>query len=179
MKVGSTPTERSLSHLGSITCSATKRASNATSICTLDQLDVYSRCGSGQRFCPNSMLALELYREDKVSLGRAAEICQTPLAAFMDFAPVTLHRGERQAILLAEGLRADVLLIDEQIGRTIALSRNIPLSGTLGVLERGDRMGFVTDFPQVLQRLKASGFFITESLEQRLLDRHRGRRHHP
>jgi predicted HTH domain antitoxin len=32
------------------------------------------------------LLALELYREDKVSLGRAAELCQTPLAAFTDFA---------------------------------------------------------------------------------------------
>lgn len=31
------------------------------------------------------LLALELYREDKVSLGRAAELCQTPLATFMDF----------------------------------------------------------------------------------------------
>jgi len=31
------------------------------------------------------LLALELYREDKVSLERAAELCQTPLAAFMDF----------------------------------------------------------------------------------------------
>jgi predicted HTH domain antitoxin len=31
------------------------------------------------------LLALELYREHKVSLGRAAELCQTPLAAFMDF----------------------------------------------------------------------------------------------
>jgi predicted HTH domain antitoxin len=31
-------------------------------------------------------LALELYREDKVSLGGAAELCQTPIAAFMDFA---------------------------------------------------------------------------------------------
>lgn len=54
--------------------------------------------------------------------------------------PVTLHRGEREAILLAEALPADVLLIDEQIGRTIALSRNLPLSGTLGVLERADRL---------------------------------------
>jgi predicted nucleic acid-binding protein len=77
---------------------------------------------------------------------------------------VTLHRGEREAILLAEALRADVLLIDEQIGRTIALSRNLPLSGTLGALERADRMGFVSDFPQVLQRLNASGFFITQAL---------------
>ena len=32
------------------------------------------------------LLALELYREDKVSLGRAAELCHLPLAAFMDFA---------------------------------------------------------------------------------------------
>jgi len=32
------------------------------------------------------LLALELYREDKVSLERAAELCQTPLAAFLDFA---------------------------------------------------------------------------------------------
>ena len=32
------------------------------------------------------LLALELYREDKASLGRAAELSQTPVAAFMDFA---------------------------------------------------------------------------------------------
>lgn len=32
------------------------------------------------------LLALELYREEKVSLGRAAELCQTPLASFMEFA---------------------------------------------------------------------------------------------
>jgi predicted HTH domain antitoxin len=32
------------------------------------------------------LLALELYREDRVSLGRAAELCDTPLAYFLDFA---------------------------------------------------------------------------------------------
>lgn len=36
------------------------------------------------------LLAVELFREDKVSLGRAAELCDTPLAAFMDF---TAKRG--------------------------------------------------------------------------------------
>lgn len=42
------------------------------------------------------LLALELYREDKVSLGRAAELCQTPLEQFMEFAgrhEVPLHYG--------------------------------------------------------------------------------------
>jgi predicted HTH domain antitoxin len=32
------------------------------------------------------LLALELYREDRVSLGRAAELCQTPVASFLEFA---------------------------------------------------------------------------------------------
>jgi predicted HTH domain antitoxin len=35
---------------------------------------------------PPRVLALELYREDKVSLERAAALCQTPLAAVMDCA---------------------------------------------------------------------------------------------
>jgi predicted nucleic acid-binding protein len=86
--------------------------------------------------------------------------------------PVALHRGEREAILLAETLKPDVLLIDEQIGRSIALNRNLPLSGTLGVLERADAMGLVDDFPKTVRELKASGFFIAETLEKQLLQRH-------
>src|SRR5579864_2547983 len=71
---------------------------------------------------------------------------ETPADRF----PVTLHRGERQAILLTEALQVDVLLIDERVGRAIALSRNLPFSGTLGILERADRMGLVSDFPELL-----------------------------
>jgi len=32
------------------------------------------------------LIALELFRDGAVSLGRAAELCHAPLAAFMDFA---------------------------------------------------------------------------------------------
>ena len=42
------------------------------------------------------LLALELFREDKISLGRAAELCHTPIEAFMEFAAeheVPLHYG--------------------------------------------------------------------------------------
>jgi predicted nucleic acid-binding protein len=62
-----------------------------------------------------------------------------------------MTRWEWEAMPLAESIPAGVLLIDEQIGRTIARSRNIPLSLILGVLERerADGMGFVRSFPQV------------------------------
>jgi predicted HTH domain antitoxin len=42
------------------------------------------------------LLALELYREDRVSLGRAAELCHVPVEQFMEFAGrhnVPLHYG--------------------------------------------------------------------------------------
>ena len=42
------------------------------------------------------LLALELYREDKVSLGRASELCQMSVEQFMGFAAqhnVPLHYG--------------------------------------------------------------------------------------
>lgn len=42
------------------------------------------------------LLALELFRAEKVSLGSAAELCQTPIEAFMEFAAehgVPLHYG--------------------------------------------------------------------------------------
>lgn len=90
--------------------------------------------------------------------------------------PQKLHKGEHEAILLAEILRPDVLLIDEHFGRSIALSRNLPISGTLGVLERADLQGLIKDFPRLLQKLKQSGFFLAPSLQERLSQRHNLRR---
>ena len=46
------------------------------------------------------LIALELFREGTVSLGRAAELCASPLAAFMDFAAAhgvpPLNYGDEQ-----------------------------------------------------------------------------------
>lgn len=108
------------------------------------------------------------------SLPAWYEVRQAPKTQGVAF-PLTLHLGEREAILLAETLRPDVILIDDQAGRTIALNRNLPVSGTLGILERADAIGIVSDFPHVLNQLKTSGFYVAESLEQKLLQRHRAR----
>jgi predicted nucleic acid-binding protein len=45
-----------------------------------------------------------------------------------------LDAGETAAILLAEQLRADALLIDERDGRAVALARGIAVIGTLGIV---------------------------------------------
>ena len=55
--------------------------------------EAYTAVGVARR------LALELFREEKVSLGRAAELCQTPIEDFIEFAAarhVPLHYGTEQ-----------------------------------------------------------------------------------
>ena len=45
-----------------------------------------------------------------------------------------LDAGETAAILVAESLHADLVLIDERAGRAVAQGRGLAVRGTLGVL---------------------------------------------
>ena len=72
-------------------------------------------------------------------------------------------------------INADILLIDEHAGRAIAWNRNLPVSGTLGILERADTQGLLSDFSKTLKRLKESGFYISSILEKQLMQRHLSR----
>ena len=52
-----------------------------------EELDVAAGLDAGSVAVETTrLLALELYRENKVSLGRAAELCHTPIERFMEFA---------------------------------------------------------------------------------------------
>lgn len=83
--------------------------------------------------------------------------------------------GEREAIQLAIELSADLLLIDDRDGRETALRFQMPVTGTLGVLERADILGLISDFPQVIAELEASGFYLSARLRNAVLERSRAR----
>jgi len=74
-----------------------------------------------------------------------------------------LDLGERAAIALAETMRADLLLIDEAAGRAEAKRRHLRVTGTLGVLRVGAEQGLV-NVPELLERLKATSFYLDETL---------------
>jgi predicted nucleic acid-binding protein len=74
-----------------------------------------------------------------------------------------LDRGERAAIALAEMVHADLLLIDEAAGRAEAKRRHLRVTGTLGVLRAGAEQGLV-NVPDLLERLKATSFYLDETL---------------
>ena len=86
-----------------------------------------------------------------------------------------LGEGEREAILLAQALQADFLLIDEEDGRKAALSRALTVTGTLGVLERAAERGLI-DLPDTLARLLATTFRVRDELIQAMLIRDAARK---
>ncbi len=81
-----------------------------------------------------------------------------------------IHVGEREAILLAEELGADGILMDDRAGRIAATDRGIFVIGTLGVLEIAALDGLI-DFKEEVRLLRELGFYVTDDLERFFLKR--------
>ena len=84
-----------------------------------------------------------------------------------------LDAGEREAIALAETLRADALILDDKPARREAERRQLRVIGTVRVLADAAEAGLL-DLPDALQRLQALGFYLDTRLMQLLLSRHLG-----
>ena len=86
----------------------------------------------------NELTSNEIYHREAETISQAKFIeCKTisnKQALQILQAVTTLDLGESEAIILAQELNADVLLMDESKGRKIAQKLNIPLSGALGIL---------------------------------------------
>ncbi len=81
----------------------------------------------------------------------------------------SLDRGEQAAISLAQTLPADLLIIDERLGRRIASDRKIPVIGTLGILDEAAYQGLV-ELPEAIALLQQTNFRISQRIIQTLLE---------
>lgn len=60
--------------------------------------------------------------------------------------------------------------MDVFAGRAAALERDLPIIGTLGLLERAADKGLL-DFEGAVNDLKSSGFFMTDRIERAFMER--------
>jgi predicted nucleic acid-binding protein len=85
----------------------------------------------------------------------------------------TLHSldpGEQAAITLARTLSADLLIIDERLGRQIAEERGIAIIGTLGILDDAANQGLI-NLAEAIAQLQQTNFRVSRRIIQELLNK--------
>lgn len=74
--------------------------------------------------------------------------------------------GIRLSLALAG--KADLVLIDERLGRNLAEYHGLKVIGTLGTLLKARRSGLIGSFLDEVRRLQSLGFWYHDPLIQRL-----------
>lgn len=77
---------------------------------------------------------------------------------------VTLDRGEASVIQLAINEGISTVCIDEAAGRRAAKLSGLLVTGSIGILLRAKREGKLASVRQTLERMRASGVWLSESL---------------
>lgn len=76
--------------------------------------------------------------------------------------------GEAEAIALAKE-KGWLLILDDRKARTWAKRLNVQVIGTAGVLLRAKRYGLIPKVKSILEALRATGFRLSETLEEEVL----------
>ena len=80
-----------------------------------------------------------------------------------------LDLGEAEAITIALESDADLILLDDSDAREKARLFELTITGTIGILLRAKREGVIVSLKDELIKLKASGFWIDDELQKKIL----------
>jgi predicted nucleic acid-binding protein len=83
--------------------------------------------------------------------------------------PGPLGRGEAEAIILAEELHADALIIDEQKGRTVAKRRGLRCLGLAALLVMAKKQGLIPSVAQLVMELESKANFYLDGRLKNLI----------
>jgi predicted nucleic acid-binding protein len=75
-----------------------------------------------------------------------------------------LHEGEVEVMILAQEINADVVVIDDANAKKYAKYLGLPVTGTLGVLIKAKRAGYLKEIKPLLQQLVENNIYISDKI---------------
>jgi len=82
---------------------------------------------------------------------------------------VDLDDGEAEVLILAKELNADLVILDEILGRRYAKTLKYNLTGTLGILLKAKENGIIKSLKELLSELTEKGTWLNPKLIQEVL----------
>lgn len=95
------------------------------------------------------------------------EVAASPIQAAPHIL-LELDKGEKSTLLAALADAADLVLMDEKIGRNMAEYLGLKVMGTLGVLLQAHRACLIESFREAVSHMREQGIYYNEALVVRL-----------
>jgi predicted nucleic acid-binding protein len=77
-----------------------------------------------------------------------------------------LHDGEVEVMILAQEIKADLVIIDDNAARKTAIYLSLPLTGTVGVLLRAKAEGLVPKVMPIVDSMEQNGLYYGSVLKE-------------
>jgi len=138
-----------------------------TALLTVGQIELLHRLYGDVKIPPAVNDELRAYH---IELPDFIQTVPVECDLLLDQLQVTLDRGEAEAIVLAKALKADLLLMDEAMGRQAARLEHMPVIGLMGVLLIAKKKGLLTSVRDLVERLEAeAGFYLSRAVKAQVL----------
>lgn len=135
----------------------------------IEQLDLL-RQFSSRVLVPNAVwdeVTAQNYSAPGADVVRATEWLQVkkaPDPASVGSLELVVDRGEAEAIALAQSIEGSMLLVDDSRARRVAQRLGVRLIGTVGLLRRAKKAGWIPELRPHLEAPQSSGIYIRQKL---------------